>query len=975
MTVGVRLLGTVAVDTNGRHVVLGGAKQRLVLAGLALAAGKPLSTDRIVELLWDDAPPVSARRTVQSYVASLRSALGSDGPLSRSGAGYVLAVDRSRVDMLRFEDEVSDVLADASSDPQSAAFRLAEVLSVWAEPLAGTTLSEGFRSVLAPFEELHLQAVEALWVARIDSGDAGVAVRELESLVRKHPTREHLWLQLARGLAVLGRRSDALQALQRAREALREQLGIDPGIHLQMLEQALLDGHEAASFTPATEQRSAVGELELPTGTVPWPIRSTELVGRAAQLDELHVALADAPLITLFGVGGVGKTRLATELAVTASADFDDGCVIVELAGVTNPDAVAATVAASVGAVQSNLRPLEAVTDWLRDKNMLVMLDNCEHVIDAAAEVVARLGATCPRVSLLTTSREPIGVDGERVWRVPALNPHSDGLELFCLRAVAADSSFDLSDDERATIVSICERLDGNPLAIELAAARTRSMGVGDLADHLDDRLRLLRGGRRGAQRHQTLRAMVEWSYRLLDDTEQRFFAALSVFAGGFDLVAAENIGGVIDSDADAAVMLGELVDKSMVEVDRTHNHGRYRVLETLRQFGAEQLDEGSEHTVVRDAHMRHYVDVAERARGRFTGEDWDGGRAVYVVEWDNLRRALDRALATRDLTTATRLVELTARFGTIQVRHDHQDWVNDVLDLASTVGRPRPPPAVAGCKAWWLGTTVRFPEESQRLAFSGIEAAPTPADPSTCWCWFALSMPGSGSVLDRQSLEHWDKASAASSDQFDRCLFAWSLLLPRAAGNDSAKGAARSVAMLEQLAAGTANPAPGIWLASARGVAARIAGDFDAALGHYERTISDAQAIGHHIMVATTALFMASALARRGGPVDRAAYGRAIGLTREYRKFEAPTIALFATHLLRNGHVEQGSTLHGFVTAAKAPAPGVPWPDLPDVPEARAWSVTGAAMILDEAAEYALEALADLPPDPRIRSTGRGGR
>ena len=650
MTVGVRLLGTVAVDDDGRHMALGSTKQRLVLAALALAAGKPLSTDRIVELLWDDAPPATARRTVQSYVATLRSALGSDNPLSRSGAGYVLAVDRSQVDVLRFEDDVADVLAHASSNPGSAAFRLAELLTVWAEPMAGTTLSDEFRSVLAPFEELHLQAVEALSVARIDSGDAGVAVRELESLVREHPTREHLWLQLARGLGVLERRSDALQALQRAREALREQLGVDPGIHLQMLEQALLDGPDAAAFTLATERSSAAGSetLASPAPTMPWPIRSTELVGRTAQLDVLRVALAEAPLITLFGVGGVGKTRLATELALTTSADFDDGCVIVELAGVAKPDAVAVTVAASVGAVQSNLGPLEAVADWLRDKNMLVILDNCEHVIDAAAEVIARIGATCPRVSLLTTSREPIGVDGERVWRVPALNPRSDGMVLFCLRAVAADASFDPSDHERATIVSICERLDGNPLAIELAAARTRSMGVGDLADHLDDRLRLLRGGRRGAQRHQTLRSMVEWSYRLLDVAEQRFFAALSVFAGGFDLVAAEHIGSVIDSDADATVMLGELVDKSMVEVDRTHNHGRYRVLETLRQFGQEQLADGSDQSMVHHAHMTHYVGVAENARRRFTGEDWDGGRVTFVAEWDNLRRALDRALTTR---------------------------------------------------------------------------------------------------------------------------------------------------------------------------------------------------------------------------------------------------------------------------------------------------------------------------------------
>ena len=224
--------------------------------------------------------------------------------------------------------------------------------------------------------------------------------------------------------------------------------------------------------------------------------------------------------------------------------------------------------------------------------------------------------------------------------------------------------------------------------------------------------------------------------------------------------------------------------------------------------------------------------------------------------------------------------------------------------------------------------------------------------------------MPNSGFEDALSSLHYWDEASAASSDPFDRCLFAWCLALPQLRAKNPAKYAARAVDLLERSAASTSNPAPRIWLTSARGVAARLARDFDTALRHYEQAIEQARAVGHHNMMATTALFITSALAQRGGPIDRDAYARAIDLTCRYHRFEAPTVALLTSHLLRNGHVEPGSTLHGFVTTAQASSPGVPWPDLPDVAEARAWSATGAAMTLDEASEYAVEALAGLPAD-----------
>jgi predicted ATPase/DNA-binding SARP family transcriptional activator len=959
---GVRLFGSIALTRHGQVLPLAGEKQRLVVAALALSPGVVVPTDRIIDLVWGDAAPRTARRTVQSHVASLRSLTGREGPLTAAASGYVLGVDRSVVDLLAFEDGVSAVLERVDAHPASTVRMLGELLATWDEPLAGARLSDRMLAVLAPFEELHLQATEALLVAQIDIGEAGRAIRSLESLVRRHPTREHLWLQLARALDATGRRREAINAVQRAREALRDQLGIEPGAALRAQEHRLLEGGELSTgATPASgPTMESVRKLQGRPPTLRSPT-----IGRATELDELVAALGEHSLLTLTGAGGVGKTRLALELAHRVSHNFADGVTVVELATASMRESVNAALAAGVGAVQAHLDPLDAVIDRVSGAQVLIVLDNCEHVLPAVFDVVEKL-RECRAVKILATSREPIGADGERVWRVPPLDPRTVGVELFCQRAKAADSAFSPSEKELEATASICEQLDGMPLAIELAAGCAGSMSLLDLADRLDDRFRLLRRRRSTTDRHQTLLTTVDWSYRLLDGSGQRLFAALSVFAGGFDLAAAEQVGRVATPDSDILVSLTDLVDKSMIEFDPSDGRGRYWILETLRRFGVARLDALPERETVHDRHMEYYAELAEHSHQQFTGEQWDSGKSVVIVEWANLRAAIGRALTTHRIEFAERIVAATYRQSSILVRHEHSRWTVDVLELAEELGS-RPNPMVAGAGAWWLHAQGRS-EESRALALAGIAAAPTPTDGSTERCWFALCMPERDLDELERILQHWDVASSASSDRFARYTFAWCLAFCSIRSwtqrdDRHQDWSARGVALLEQAVATTNNPGPRIWLAHARGIATLESGDRGQALDDYARAIELSRAAEHHVMEATVAMFVAGALAGRRGPIDAAAYSQAIEITHRHRVYCEITIGYLAVQMHRSGHRARAATLHGFVSASGRAPPGVRWPSLGVDPELVARARAGAVMTLDEAVDFALATLRELSP------------
>ncbi len=457
------------------------------------------------------------------------------------------------------------------------------------------------------------------------------------------------------------------------------------------------------------------------------PRLQTESVGDLASLQRRVADLAEVSVVTLTGSGGVGKTRAAIEIGWLVVDEFVDGVWLVELAPVADPDLVVTTIGSALGAsLQPGSTMIESIVDWCLSRRMLLIIDNCEHVLDSVIEVVHAVVASCPTVTIIATSREPLGVAGETVTRIASLDERY-ATELFILRARSADAGFEPSDADGEAIARICRRLDGIPLAIELAAARIRSLGPAELLERLDDRFRLLRsGGRGGLERHQTLRATVAWSYQLLAADAQLLFDRLSVFAGSFDLGAAEAVCAGDDLDSyDIVDLLGDLVDKSMVVASRSDRGTRYRLLETLRQYGEERLDDRVETMLLRDVHLRHFVEVAQRLNQRWQSPDQAVAGARFDDDWENIGAAHAWAITTGDIDHAHHLIEATLDFGFMRVRRDHQEWVIRTMALAETTARHNAFTIIS--ESWWA-TYGGDPDRGVALAELATAAATTPS-------------------------------------------------------------------------------------------------------------------------------------------------------------------------------------------------------------------------------------------------------
>jgi predicted ATPase/class 3 adenylate cyclase len=416
----------------------------------------------------------------------------------------------------------------------------------------------------------------------------------------------------------------------------------------------------------------------------------TDFVGDLVDLQSRVSSLSNARLVTLTGSGGVGKTRAAVEIGWLVVDEFMDGVWMIELAPIADPDVVIAAVASTLSVQpQAGTTVVEAIVDWCADRRLLLILDNCEHVLEPAMELVSAIVAGCPTVTVIATSREPLGVSGEAVIRVPSL-AEGHGIELFCDRASAADGAFVPSSGDMATIADICSRLDGIPLAIELAAARIRSLSPDELLARLDDRFRLLRGGGRGGlERHQTLRAAVTWSYQLLGDMDRLLFDRLSVFAGGFDLAAAEEVcaGDGID-EYDVVDVVSELVDKSMVIAERTGLTTRYRLLETMRQYGEERLDDRGETVTIRDRHLAHYREIAAGVQELWCSPEQLRADTIADCEWANFRAAHAWALTMGEFDQAVRLLSGLHSHTVAKMKVEFDDWAIRTIELSDRDGR-----------------------------------------------------------------------------------------------------------------------------------------------------------------------------------------------------------------------------------------------------------------------------------------------
>ena len=642
------LLGELQVlDDGGRDIVVTGAKLRALLVMLALQSGRAVPADQLVDGLWGPESSAAARNGLQGLVSKLRRALGSPDLVATRGGGYALEIPPDAVDVHRFEQLVAAGRGSAADGDLTTAIKLlADAELLWrGVALAEFAYEEFASNEVTRISELRLAALEERLDIELQLGRHRVVIGELEALVAIHPLRERLRGLLMIALYRAGRQADALRIFQEGRRILGEELGLDPGPELRRLEAAILA--QDPSLDATTTAGSPTATPTESRATVPESL--TALVGRDDQVDELTRTFDDHRFVTLVGPGGVGKTRLALEVARAQSARLSYGACLVELAHVGDPEGVTAAIASALELPNPN-----RIAEMIGTRDLLILLDNCEHVITTAAEIAEDLLRRCPGLRLLATSREGLRVSGEIIWPVPPL--HVDhAVELFFERARSAGATLAMSPEVRAVISDICVRLDGLPLAIELAAARTRAFPIQQIASRLNDRFRLLTGGSRTAlPRQQTLRAVVDWSYELLFEDEQRVFERLSVFLGGCDLATAEAV--CADKTIDAADLgdiIQTLVDKSLVVAVPAGDGLRFSQLQTLAQYGREKLAERGDAERIRDAMAAHYARLCSRAASAYIGDDQGAWLIAVDQEQDNLRGALEWAVANDDAETA----------------------------------------------------------------------------------------------------------------------------------------------------------------------------------------------------------------------------------------------------------------------------------------------------------------------------------
>ncbi len=730
------ILGPFQVTLDGQPVTtFESNKVRALLAYLAVEASRPQPRERLAGLLWPDWPQRSAMSNLRYALADLRKNLG-DRKAEASGLlahpPYLLVSRDSlqlnpaanvHVDVEEFETAIRDQRLEIG-DQQSTILNLQSAIVLYRGPfLEGFSLSDN-----APFEEWllakreyfsqqMLKALHNLADHFEQSGEfeqaKGYAQRQLDL----EPWREEAHQQLMRLLALSGQRSAALAQYGKCRRALRDGLGVEPGAETIALYNSIRAGTLATALpgqpplSPAPYPLSGQPPPSLiPISPDPFslphhnlPRQLTRLIGREKEIAQATELVRQNPLVTLTGSGGVGKTRLALAAAEGLLEDFKDGVWLVDLAPVTDANLVPQVLAGTLGVREEPGRPaLETLTLYFHGRETLLVLDNCEHLVEACAGLAQSLLSAAPRLKMLATSREALGVPGEAAYRVPSLAfpPPGQALDveamqqyeavrLFFDRARDAVVDFQRTSGNISPVVQICQRLDGIPLALELAAARVSSLDVVQIAIRLDQAFRLLAGGSRATlERHRTLRAAIDWSYHLLSEAERLLLPRLSVFAGGWTLEAAEEVcAGEGITEADVLDLLSQLVNKSILVVDRSVETGqRYRMLEMIRQYAAEKLYETGDSERLRQRHLAYYLAFAERLEDGLRGPQLVSRLNRLEAELDNFRLALALGLQT-DALSELRLASSLMWFWHIHSIHRNEGvtWLEQGLqtDLA----------------------------------------------------------------------------------------------------------------------------------------------------------------------------------------------------------------------------------------------------------------------------------------------------
>jgi predicted ATPase/DNA-binding SARP family transcriptional activator len=714
----VTLLGAFQVSRGDAVLPVAGARLQGLLVRLALAGGRAVEPGVLVDAIWAEQPPSGPAPALQTLVSRLRRALTptgvARGVVVQVAGGYRLAVDAADVDALRFE-QLTAVGRERlrAGDPEAAGAALAEAVALWgdhpgAEPAVIAAVAPTVATRLA---QVSIEAVADLADAELSLGRAEMAAARLTGLLAEQTVHERAAALLMDALAAQGRQAEALAVYERVRETLADVLGADPGTalrerHLRLLRpgrpilvpDASAGGAAAATGRNAGWQAATDPDQIRPTN-LPAPL--TSFIGRDDDLARIGTLLTTGRLVTVLGPGGAGKTRLALEAARRHRHEYRDGAWLIDLASVTEPAKIATAVLAGIGLRRGAMLDarkrvdgdeLDVIVGELGGRESLLLVDNCEHLIDAVAHLVAALLPRCPGLRVLATSREPLAVDGEALVPLgPLAVPGPDdsvgqarraaSVRLFTERAAAVRPGFDVDETTLRDIVRVVHGLDGMPLALELAAARLRTMSLPDVADGLSDRFRLLTTGSRTApSRHRTLRAVIAWSWELLNEDERAVAERISILPGGVTPTSATAVcAGTTVPTAEIPELLATLVDRSLLQL--APGTGRYRMLETIREYGADRLTDTGDLGAARDLAAAHFTELMARHDPQLRGPGQLTAMKVISAEYDNTLAALRHLCATHDSRGAIALALTLTWYWQMSGRQpDGAYWLGEAL-------------------------------------------------------------------------------------------------------------------------------------------------------------------------------------------------------------------------------------------------------------------------------------------------------
>jgi predicted ATPase/DNA-binding SARP family transcriptional activator len=892
----IALLGPLDVtDGHGQTIPIAGARLRALLIRLALDSGRTVGVDALTDAIWDGDAPAGATNALQTLVSRLRRSLPA-GAIAADQTGYRVT---AALDIDEFDAYVRDGRAAAGrGDLVEARRRYDAAVILWrGAPLSDVANADFARAPIARLAEAQIAAIEERLAVRLSLDDAGSIVAELDALAAAHPLRERPHQLLITALAGSGRSADAVAVYIRLRDRLADELGLDPSAELTATYAAMLRGERpplgpgVTSLAPALPapiltRPASLGRGSPPANDAASPdgaadkarvspmgnLRSavTSFVGRAAEVADLVATVREHRLVTLVGPGGAGKTRLAVEAGRVIGAEFPDGVWLVELAPIGEATDVPRALTEALSLRETRMAedrradPLRAL-DQIEAANLLVILDNCEHLIDACAHIAEEVLSRCPAVRILATSREPLAIAGEvlrplgplstpPLGATPAAIADTASVRLFADRAAAVRPGFAVNEGTDATtadaVAEICRRLDGMPLAIELAGARLRTVPVEQIAARLDDRFRLLTSGSRTAlPRHQTLVAAVAWSWDLLEPAERDLAMRFAVFAGGATMDAVVEVWGT-----DSVERLLGLVDKSFVVLG---DDGRYRMLETIRAYAAERLADSGHTDAARDVHAAYFVRVAEDADAHLRGRGQARSLRTFGAERDNLSTALRWTIDSGEAALAARLAGALGWFWMMSDYH-----VEAAARLGEAIALPGDVPPLVRAKALALygmnlaviGTpddAVEFIAEAQLLA---------PDDPTVV---LGRVLNGVLPVGREEALKHLPLAL----DHPDPWVRAMGLTVRgithmyAAAPNDAERDLTEGLAAFEDLGDNWARA----MLGGALGELRAIRGDTDGAVTALQRSAALADSLGVDDVAAQSILQLSLVRARRG--------------------------------------------------------------------------------------------------------------